>query len=380
MIGNGVSRESNGQRHDLDEAVTGVGVSPVFQPIVSLPTGTPVGFEALARWPRQPHLGPQSVFAHAAATDRVSQLDRLCIDRAVDTALRGGLSQGALLGVNSEPASVYTGRAESEVLERGYGKFELLFELTERNMLDHLPILLRKVDELRADGIAIALDDVGTNPDSLALLDVVCPEVIKLATTLVQAVPGAETARTGAAIMAHRERRGTVIIAEGIENDRHLERALSLGASLGQGFLFGRPAPLPSQTQTVRWSPPGATSCPRKAFESPFDVIAADPSIRSARSETLAAIAQHLEEEAVRATDTPMVLTALRHDRHFDRPTRARYAALAEVCPLVAVAGQDLGARRDAGAAADAGGDVEGAHRVVARGRAPSGPRAPSRC
>jgi EAL domain-containing protein (putative c-di-GMP-specific phosphodiesterase class I) len=342
VIGNGASHESNGHRHDLEEAVTGVGVSPVFQPIVSLPAGTPVGFEALARWPNQPHLGPQSVFAHAAATDRVSQLDRLCIDRAVDTALRGGLNEGALLGVNSEPASVYTGRADSEVLERGHGKFELLFELTERNLLEHLPTLLRKVDALRADGIAIALDDVGTNPDSLALLDVVSPEVIKLATTLVQGVPDAETARTGAAIMAHRERRGTLIIAEGIETDRHLERALSLGASLGQGFLFGRPGPLPSHTRTAKWSPPAEPGCARSVFVSPFDVVAADPSIRSARREALAAIARHLEEEALRARDTPMVLTAIQHNRHFGRDTRDRYAALAKVCPLVAVAGQDL--------------------------------------
>ena len=75
------------------------------------------------------------------------------------------MAEGALLGVNSEPASDYTGRADSEILARGHDKFELLFELTERNLLGHLPTLLRKVDALRADGIAIALDDVGAQPE-----------------------------------------------------------------------------------------------------------------------------------------------------------------------------------------------------------------------
>jgi EAL domain-containing protein (putative c-di-GMP-specific phosphodiesterase class I) len=327
---------------DLDDAVTGAGVSPVFQPIVSLPTCTTVGFEALARWPRQPHLVPQSVFAYAEKTERVTELDRVCIDRAVGGALRGGLAEGALLGVNSEPASDYTGRADSEILQQGHDKFALLFELTERNLLGHLPTLLRKVEALRADGIAIALDDVGANPESLALLDIVRPEVIKLAMRLIQATPSVETARTGAAIMAHRERMGTLIVAEGIETQEHFERALSWGATLGQGFLFGRPAPLPDHTQTAAWSPPDVSGCSRAAFDTPFDVVAAHPAMRTVRKRSLVAISRHLEEQAQAATDTPMVLTAIQHAGHFGWPTRDRYVELAKVCPLVAVFGRDL--------------------------------------
>jgi EAL domain-containing protein (putative c-di-GMP-specific phosphodiesterase class I) len=348
MSGNEVQSQVNGRLADLDDAATGEGVLPVFQPIVSLPTGTTVGFEALARWPRQPHLGPQSVFAHAAATHRVTQLDRMCIDRAVDGALRGGLTEGALLGVNSEPASDYTGRADSEILQRGHDKFALVFELTERNLLGHLPTLLRKVAALRADGIAIALDDVGANPESLALLDIVCPEVIKLANNLIQAPPSIDTAKTGVAIMAHRERRGTLIIAEGIETDQHFEQALAWGATLGQGFLFGKPAPLPLDGRTAAWSAPTVPSCSATSFDTPFDVVAGDPAIRKARKGTLVAISRHLEEQARNSTDTPMVLTALPDRGHFGKPTRDRYASLATVCPLVAVFGRGLVPERPA--------------------------------
>jgi EAL domain-containing protein (putative c-di-GMP-specific phosphodiesterase class I) len=349
MSGNGVQWEVNGRHADLDDAATGIGVTPVFQPIVSLPTGTTVGFEALARWPQQPHLGPQSVFAYAAATHQVTQLDRLCIDRAVDDALRGGLTEGALLGVNSEPASDYTGRADSEILQRGHDKFALVFELTERNLLGHLPTLLRKVAALRADGIAIALDDVGANPESLALLDIVCPEVIKLANNLIQGPPSVDTAKTGAAIMAHRERRGTLIIAEGIETDQHFEQALTWGATLGQGFLFGKPAPLPLDIRTAAWSPPTVSSCTAATFATPFDVVAGNPAMGSARKRTLVAISRHLEEQARNSTDTPMVLTAVQDFRNFGPPTRDRYAEMAAVCPLVAVFGRDLAASQPVG-------------------------------
>ena len=325
----------------LDDAVLGAGLSPVYQPIVSLSSGRAIGFEALARWPKQPHLEPPAVFARATATRCVSQLDRICIDRAVDHALKSGLAEGALLGVNSEPASVYTGRAESEILARGKEKFELLFELTERNMLEHLPTLLRKVDALRADGIAIAMDDVGAQPVSLALLDVVCPDVIKLAMNVVQSAPSADLTRTEAAIDAHRERRGTVIIAEGIETDRHLEHALELGASLGQGYLFGRPGPLTPHTETEAWSLPTRPGCAGMAA-SPFGVIPTDPGIRTARKPEMMAISRNIEEQALRAADTTVVLTAVQHARYFDPLTRERYVELAQISPLVAVFGQGM--------------------------------------
>jgi predicted signal transduction protein with EAL and GGDEF domain len=93
------------------------------------------------------------------------------------------------------------------------------------------------------------------------------PEVIKLATALIQAPLSSETARIGAAIMGHRERMGTLIIAEGIETDRHFEQAMAWGATMGQGLLFGHPAPLPFQINTVAWSAPDVMSCGRVTFE-----------------------------------------------------------------------------------------------------------------
>lgn len=349
MSGNGVQWDVSGAHSDLEDAVTGDGVAPFFQPIVSLPSRTVVGFEALARWPRQPQLGPQEVFAYAAATRQVTELDRVCIDRAIDAALRGGLSKGAFLGVNSEPASDYTGRADSEIVQRGHDEFALIYELTERNLLGHLPTLLRKVAALRADGIAIALDDVGDNPESLALLDIVSPEVIKLANKLIQDPPNADTAKTGAAIMAHRERQATLIVAEGIETDEHVEQALAWGATLGQGFLFGKPSPLPLHATTGAWSPPTVRPGALTHFESPFDVVADDPSMRTARKPTLMRISLHLEEQARHREDTPMVLTALQDGVNFGLPTRRRYEALAATSPLVAVFGTNIAPRQPVG-------------------------------
>jgi hypothetical protein len=149
--------------------------------------------------------------------------------------------------------------------------------------------------------------------------------------------------------MAHRERRGTLIIAEGIETTEHFEQALAWGATLGQGFLFGRPGPLPPDAKTVAWSPPAMQVCGQTSFKTPFDVVADDPARRTAQKRTLVAISRHLEEQARNSEDTPMVLTAVQKGMNFGLPTRRRYEALAAVSPLVAVFGTGLGAIQPAG-------------------------------
>ena len=330
---------------DLDDAVTGEGVAPVFQPIVSLPTrAITIGFEALARWPGQPHLGPQSVFAYAEATHRVTELDRMCIDRAVDGALRGGLPEGALLGVNSEPASDYTEpRRQRNPPARAR---EVRPRLRTHRAQPASAIFRRCCARSRRCGPTASPSRSTTSvriPESLALLDIVCPEVSQARH---EPDPGSpptvDIARTAAAIMAHRERHGTLIIAEGIETDQHCDQALAWGANLGQGFLFGRPGPLPLRSNTVAWSPPAVPTSVDGAFGSPFDAVVDDPFVRTGRKRTLLAMSRHLEEQACNSTDTPMVLTALQDGRHFGPATRDRYALLAARCPLVAVFGSNL--------------------------------------
>ena len=45
---------------------------------------------------------------------------------------------------------------------------------------------------------------------------------------------------------AYAEQTGATILAEGVETEQHLLAARSLGATLAQGWYFGRPGPLPA--------------------------------------------------------------------------------------------------------------------------------------
>jgi EAL domain-containing protein (putative c-di-GMP-specific phosphodiesterase class I) len=323
----------------LDAAAQGVGLAPVLQPIVALSDEAIVGYEALARWPSLNNPCPIDVFAYASAAGQLDELDQLCIDAAIRTALRRRLPRGTMLAINCEPLSTYVGRADDDVLARGHDELTLMFELTERSLLTHPHALLAKVAALRQDGFAIALDDVGAHPDSLALLDVLSPDVIKLDLHLVQSQPRRNQARTLAAILAHHERAGAVIIAEGIENDDHLEQALALGACLGQGHKYACPGPL---NQARVWAPSIKTSSPRLVSGSPFDILTSDAPLRTARKRTLTALSRHIEDQASHTTDPPIVLTTLQHAQHFTAATQRRYLDLAQSSPLVAIFGQHL--------------------------------------
>ena len=326
----------------VDAAIRGVGLSSVFQPIVALPDGAVVGFEALARWPESTGLGPEVVFARAAALNRVDELDRLCIDTAIEGALTQGMTRNTLLCINCEPSSVMVDRAQNEVLKRGRSELQLMFELTERSLLAHPRALLEKVAALRADGFGIALDDVGAHPDSLALLDVISPDVVKLDMGLVQSQPDDAQARTLSAVLAHHERSGALILAEGIETDDHLEQALAVGATLGQGYKFGRPGALSHYPRAVGWSLPARTPRPGLVPGSPFDLVRDRTTIRTARKQTLTAFSRHIESQSHDATDPPILLTALQHAKHFTGHTRHAYRDLATRSSMVAVFGANM--------------------------------------
>jgi len=336
----------------LDRAVDGTGLAPAFQPIVDLDSGDTVGLEALARWSAPSGIGPHEVFSHAAAMGQTAQLDQRCAHAAITLALDSDIARGTLLTVNYEPATPYPGRLDGALLGRAADELTLAFELTERGLLTHPHTVLATVDAMRGDGFLIALDDVGAHPDSLALLDVVRPDIIKLDMGLVQQQPRTVQARTIAAVLAYHERAGTPILAEGIENDIHLEHARALGACLGQGFKYGHAGPIdtfaPSSAAALVSSSPS-----RQSVAAPFDV-AQRSSVRSrlSRKQILTALSNHIEAQATYTADPPIVLAALQHRNHLDAATLARYTQLAESSPLVAIFGEGL--------SPDLGGKVRG--------------------
>src|SRR4051812_27889225 len=225
------------------------GARSVYQPVVRLPERRVVAYEALARGPVGSALEtPGALFAAAGAEGVVAELDWACRIAAMRGALDGGLHPATALLVNVEPdvLDATAPAADAPLLRRAEERLTLIAEITERRLADKPAELLRAVAALRRRGWGFALDDVGADWRSIALMPFLRADVVKLDMRLVQEPFGADAAAVVRAVRAYADDTGAAVLAEGIETEEHERRALSWAAALGQGGLYGRPGPLPA--------------------------------------------------------------------------------------------------------------------------------------
>lgn len=356
-------RADNGPHQDLgfrrdslvDSAVEAVlddpqSIRSVYQPVVDLDTNTIVGYEALARWPQFPAVEPETVFTAATARGVVREVDWACRLAAIEGALDAGIGHQHTLFLNVEPDGPDEVPGYAETLVRAATEqLSIVVELTERTLLSDPAALLAQIEHARSTGCAIAVDDVGTDPAALALLDFIAPDIVKLDRSLLHRDLNAVQADILATVRAHAEATGAVFLAEGIETAAHLDRARALGCTLGQGFLLGRPGELPSPVAgnpaTPSWTPPHRRPTARRDRPTPatpselFDHLA--PTI--GRKPLILALTRQIEDDAIAMPGPSIVLSCFQSADRFDAAVGERYAAMARMNPFVASLGAGMG-------------------------------------
>ncbi|OZD13049.1 EAL domain-containing protein [Rhodococcus sp. 06-156-3C] len=227
-------------------------VESVYQPIVDLVSGTCIGFEALARWPSIGPVDVDAVFVDARSRGLLSHVESACRTAALNGALDAHLATDLTLFVNFEPdlgVQEWLSRGDNEATTRRVAsRLRMVVELTESALLADPSALMATVAWARASGFGVALDDVGANPQTLAMLPVVAPDVVKLDASLVRSAQSPTGSRVMAAINEYVRSSGAIMVAEGIETEDDRRRAVSLGATLGQGWFYGKPGSLPCRT------------------------------------------------------------------------------------------------------------------------------------
>ena len=227
-------------------------VSILYEPIVNLTTREILGHEALVRgpWKSEFH-SADNLFATAAETGLTFELDCLC--RRI--ALRGarGLEAGRKLFLNCLPTAIHDPAFQGEAIRRTLDELalrpeDLVFEISEKESIDNFSIFRENRDHFTDLGFQIALDDTGVAYGSLEAVMELTPNFIKVDMSFVRGIdtdpPRQELLRSLHAVAG---RIGGQIIAEGIETAEELETLQALGIPYGQGYLFGRAAPLRRQ-------------------------------------------------------------------------------------------------------------------------------------
>lgn len=235
------------RRHEqverVERALAGGGLNTVFQPIVELATGNPIGFEALTRFTVEPVRDTESWFAEASAVGLRVELELAALRSAL--AHLDGVPSGAFLAVNLGPGALVA-PAVLEALAGVAAKL-IVIEATEHAEVEDYGALREALADVRAGGALLAVDDAGAGFASLRHVLRLAPDIIKIDGTLIRELETDRASRAlTSALVTFAQEMGQMVIAEGIESKRTIDILEALGVHHGQGYYIARPGELPT--------------------------------------------------------------------------------------------------------------------------------------
>lgn len=228
-----------------------------YQPILDLAAGGAVGMEALIRWDHPAHglLHPAAFISVAEERGVIESMGDWVVEQA--TADLAKLRHEHLVAddffVSINVSTMQLSRlndlattAEKMIDRHGLATGNLIFELTESIPIDAIPEATLQLKELTERGFGLAIDDFGTGYASLDYLAMLPFDVMKIDHRFTARLADSEQAEAVLeSLMVLARRLNFSVVAEGIETADQRRVTTSAGIHWGQGYLFGRPAPLP---------------------------------------------------------------------------------------------------------------------------------------
>jgi len=222
----------------------------VYQPKLSLDTGTIEGAEILLRWDRGiDGLTPPDIFIPIAEeSGKINVIGEWVLEKACTQAvlLNESTQQNVTIAVNVSAVQLLQRDfivQVSRILEKTKLLPELLeIEITESAALVNFEEACLKLSELREIGIKLSLDDFGTGHSSLNYLHKMPINSLKIDKSFTEKLThrGVDTKITQAVInLAHDL--GLNVIAEGVETEQQLSKLSSWGCEQIQGYLLSKP-------------------------------------------------------------------------------------------------------------------------------------------
>jgi EAL domain-containing protein (putative c-di-GMP-specific phosphodiesterase class I) len=226
-------------RSEIESIVAGRAVAPVFQPVVDLATREVTGYEAFTRF--EDGVSPEQRFGEASRVGLGLLLEEACLAAAVVAAR--SLPPSAWVSFNVSPQLLSSLTPLQRILP-GAGR-PVVIEMTEHAPVEDYAQLRDALDRLNGL-VRLAVDEAGAEFMSLRHLLELRPQFVKIDRHLVRDID-VDLARQAMIVgMRHfAHELGTTLIAEGIETDAELQTLRALDVPLGQGYLLGRPQPIP---------------------------------------------------------------------------------------------------------------------------------------
>ncbi|CAN5305548.1 hypothetical protein BH09PSE3_BH09PSE3_08910 [soil metagenome] len=223
---------------------------PYFEQQIDLTTGRLHGFEMLARWehPTRGLILPDQFISVAEDTGMIAELSLSVMRQALVEARNW--DPAISISVNISPTQLKDPWLAQKLVklltETGFPPSRLEVEITETSLFENLALAQSIVGSLKNQGIKLALDDFGTGYSSLAHLRALPFDRIKIDKSFITSIiDNTESAAIVNAITRLGDSLGLPVTAEGIEDAAIEARLRQLGCHKGQGWLYGRPLPIP---------------------------------------------------------------------------------------------------------------------------------------
>jgi EAL domain-containing protein (putative c-di-GMP-specific phosphodiesterase class I) len=239
---------------ELAAAIRNGEMRTVYQPLIDMRSGRPIGAEALVRWehPVDGLRAPDQFIGLAEDSGLITEIGAIVLNDACRQAARwveeSPEHEDLLVTVNLSARQVADDRIVEQVSAAlAASRLEphrLVLEITETVLMHDRDAAAATLWLLKGLGVRIAIDDFGTGWSSLAQLFALPIGTLKIDRSLLAAAERAASADTGAvltAIVALTRTLGIRSVAEGVETPEHLRMVHAAGCELAQGWLLGRP-------------------------------------------------------------------------------------------------------------------------------------------
>ncbi|WOI37411.1 EAL domain-containing protein [Alteromonas sp. CI.11.F.A3] len=238
-------------RADLNNAMLNNELILHFQPKVDMRNCDIVGVEGLCRW-QHPKFGLLTPFAFIHLIEhsgKVQDFGRYIIKKAIEHA-SSWRSEGfsTPIAINLSPYNLLdpglSTFIQDELNQHQLPANLLQIELTENETCLNIKYIESALRKIRQLGIAIAIDDFGTGMSSLAYLNSLKANTIKIDKTFITDI---ETNKGHRAIVSSTvtlaESFECDVVVEGVETKRQADLLLSLGCFIAQGYFYAKPMP-----------------------------------------------------------------------------------------------------------------------------------------
>ncbi len=242
---------------EVEQALRGIDgekeLTLAFQPQYDIGQQRTVGFEALARWHSEKlgRVAPDVFIRAAERSGMITTLTPMLLEKALTAARTWPEDMGIAFNLSARDLLSPKGvdHIIAVVKASGVAATRIEFEITETAMLTDFTQAQRTISRLSDMGCRIALDDFGSGYTNFTYLNRVKVDKVKIDRAFVLELGKSDAAKADQArkiIKSMVELAGTLgmgHVVEGVETAEELREIRAAGATLVQGYLFGRPMP-----------------------------------------------------------------------------------------------------------------------------------------